>query len=248
VRFDGAWWVERGPNGGYVGAALVRAMEAELADPSRQLRSITIHYTAAPHEGEAEVLVRAERTGRRLSTLSARLTAGEKLLALALAAFAEPYTGAAEYHEAVPNAGPVAAPAQMPEPPGPEHPVPPFSHNFRMLPVAGAMPFGGDPDAELESGGWLELAEPRPIDAALVVALADSWWPVPFGRLDRVAGAPTIDLTVHVRASVPRDHGPVLGEFRSSVLRDGFFEEDGRLFLPDGTLLAQSRQLALLLA
>jgi hypothetical protein len=38
----------------------------------------------------------------------------------------------------------------------------------------------------------------------------------------------------------------VFSEFRSSLMRDGMFEEDGRLRAQDGTLLAQSRQLALL--
>jgi hypothetical protein len=35
--------------------------------------------------------------------------------------------------------------------------------------------------------------------------------------------------------------------FRSSLAGEGFFEEDGRLWAPDGTLLAHSRQLALTL-
>jgi acyl-CoA thioesterase len=63
--------------------------------------------------------------------------------------------------------------------------------------------------------------------------------------------APTIDLTVHFRAPgavaalAAEDH--LLVRFRSTTAAGGFFEEDGELWSPDGTLLAQSRQLALLL-
>ena len=39
---------------------------------------------------------------------------------------------------------------------------------------------------------------------------------------------------------------PVLARFSSSTSHGGFFEEDGSIWAPDGTLLAQSRQLALL--
>ena len=72
VRFDPAWRVVRGPNGGYVAAVLAEAIRAEVDDPARQLRSLTVHYPRAPAEDEAEVAVRVERTGRGLSTVSAR--------------------------------------------------------------------------------------------------------------------------------------------------------------------------------
>jgi hypothetical protein len=38
----------------------------------------------------------------------------------------------------------------------------------------------------------------------------------------------------------------VLAEFRTTVIHEGYFEEDGRIWAADGTLLAHSRQLALL--
>lgn len=245
ARFDRAWWVARGPNGGHVGAVLVRAMEAELAAPDRQLRSIAVHYAAAPPEGAAEVAVRVERSGRALSSVSARLTAGDRVLALALAAFSTAYRGAAEYDVGRRPPALDERPERLPDPPGFEGP--PFARNFRMLPTLGPALFCADSGDDVRGGGWMELAEPRPLDAALVVALTDAWWPVPFARLGAPAAAPTIDLTVHVRAPLPQPATPVLGEFDSTLLRDGFFEEDGRLYLPDGTLLAQSRQLALLL-
>ena len=63
---------------------------------------------------------------------------------------------------------------------------------------------------------------------------------------------PTVDLTIHFRvgpaASGPRaDDAFVLAAFRTTVAADGFLEEDGEIWAPDGTLLAQSRQLATVL-
>ena len=80
-----------------------------------------------------------------------------------------------------------------------------------------------------------------------VALLADAWFPAPWPRLRALAPAPTIDLTVHFRAPLPIADGLLLGRFRSSLTRDGFFDEDGELWAPDGTLIAQSRQLGLLI-
>jgi acyl-CoA thioesterase len=98
-----------------------------------------------------------------------------------------------------------------------------------------------------EVGGWLGLREERPLDAAAVSVLADAWFPAPWPRLRALASAPTIDLTIHFRAPLPIDDTLLLGRFRARLVRDGFFEEDGELWAPDGTLVAQSRQLALLI-
>jgi acyl-CoA thioesterase len=65
--------------------------------------------------------------------------------------------------------------------------------------------------------------------------------------LPEFAAAPTIDLTIHFRSPLPAAGPLLLGRFTNSYVRDGFFEEDGRLWSPDGTLVAQSRQLGLLL-
>jgi hypothetical protein len=39
----------------------------------------------------------------------------------------------------------------------------------------------------------------------------------------------------------------VLVRFRTRTSADGFLEEDGQIWAPDGTLIAQSRQLAIVL-
>ncbi len=114
--------------------------------------------------------------------------------------------------------------------------------------------FGGmeGQQAEALSGGWIRPAEPRAGDALLIAALTDSWPPAIFSKQppDAVArGVPTIELTVHFRAPEAALTPPdafFLVAFRTGSARDGFMEEDGEIWSPDGVLLAQSRQLAIL--
>ncbi len=38
------WWIERGPNGGFLAALVLRAILAEVDDADRPPRSLTLHY------------------------------------------------------------------------------------------------------------------------------------------------------------------------------------------------------------
>ena len=73
ARIDRGWWIVRGPNGGYVAAIVLRAMQAALADPARRPRSLTVHYAAPLEEGAARLETSVERRGRSLATCTARV-------------------------------------------------------------------------------------------------------------------------------------------------------------------------------
>ena len=129
--------------------------------------------------------------------------------------------------------------------------MPPMFRRVRVAPRIGGVPFSNRPlpaGEAPETGGWIALPEARPIDAAFIALCTDVWWPPAFQPLGRPAIAPTIDLTIHVRADVPPEglpDQPVLGWYRSTAAHGGLMEEDAALFLPDGTLLAHARQLAI---
>ena len=238
------WWTPRGPLGGYVMAIVLRGMALAVADDARLPRSLTTYFLRPPAAGPVTLRPTVERTGRSLTTVSARLEQEGKLLALALGAFSVEWPG------------PLLSEAPMPqvEPPGPrqaspERPQdsvrPAFLDRLTMQRRFGELPFT---QAEsMLTGGWLGLLEEREIDALTVALLADAWFPTPWPRLRRLAPAPTIEMTVLFRAPLPLDDSLLLGRFCSRLVRDGFFEEDGELWSPDGTLIAQSRQLGLLL-
>jgi acyl-CoA thioesterase len=248
VRVDRGWWVVRGPNGGYIAALLVRALEQAVADPARVLRSFTVHYLRPPAEGAARIEVRIERTGRSVTTASARLLQAGQLQALALAAFAVP-RASPELHHALP---PEVAPPEA-CPPRDGSPIP-IHERYEQRFAIGPLPFTGPRTREARTGGWLRLTEPRPLDAALLVAYADAWPPSLFAcsELPGMAGGiPTVDLTVHVRTPLPvpglAPDEPVLVSFRTREVSQGVLEEDGEIWSRDGRLLAHSRQLAILL-
>jgi acyl-CoA thioesterase len=244
-RLAEGWDTPRGPLGGYVLALMLRGFELAVADPQRTARSVTAHFLRAPAVGPISVTVSVVRKGRSLSTLSGRLEQDGRLIALGLAAYSKPWES------------PVLDEAPMPEVEPPDEARPPFGGEFRpdqpppftqrltMQHRFGEPPFSGADRAE--TGGWLGLCDRRPLDSLVIALLADAWFPAPWPRLDELAPAPTIDLTIHFRTPLPLPDSLLLGRFRTSLVRDGFFEEDGELWAPDGTLVAQSRQLALLL-
>jgi acyl-CoA thioesterase len=240
---DDGWSSQMSANGGYIAAIVIRAMIAELDEPERAPRSLTCHYLRPPGLGELRVAVVVERQGRTMSTVTARLTQGGRLCVIAVAAFAIELAGVLDYADAPPQAPPPDAVAAL-EPP----PEVPMVAQFDVRPVFGAPRYSGAPEAF--TGGWLRFADPQALDPPALAMYADAWLPSPFPRLMGWALAPTIDLTVHFRdpaAAAAVVDEPVLAVFRSTTSSGAFFEEDGELWSRDGVLLAQSRQLALLL-
>ncbi len=241
------WRAGRGPHGGYLAAMILRALTDTVAEPARSPRSLTVHYTRAPEPGPVHIRIVSERVGRSLSSLSARMEQEGRLIALTLAAFSLPWTGAPEVAELPP---PQVEPAREPFWPGrPPHPqLPPIASRTVLQPRFGATPFTGS-EQPMEVGGWLGHAEARPLDALSLAFFSDAVLPAPFMRLREPNPAPTIDLNVHFRTSLPLPDAIELCllQIRTRTIHEGFFEEDGLMWAPDGTLLAQSRQLALLL-
>lgn len=240
------WSAPRGPNGGYLAALMLRAMQAVVSDPARRPRSLTLHYLRPPAEAPAEIAVVVEREGRNMTTVSARMVQDHKLCLLGLAALSADFPGQPAWTTPAPD-----VPAFEDVEPWPLHPRhPPISQRFELRHAIGPQPFSSG--GEALAGGWLAFRAPddaRPVDALAIAAMTDAWLPAPWARLDRPVGAPTIDLTIHFRAPelVLPPGEPVLVRFATRTAHGGFSEEDGEVWSRDGVLLAQSRQLALLM-
>ena len=226
-------------------AILMRGLELAVADPERAARSVTVHFLRPPVDGPVSVEARVERAGRSLSTVSGRLEQEGRMIAIGVGAYSKPWEGPLLPDEPMPAVEPPGPEDRPNEAPRRDAAPPAFIDRLTMVRRFGAEPFSGAPAGEV--GGWLGLRERRPLDAPAVALLADAWFPAAWPRLTSFAPAPTIDLSVHFRAPLPLGDSLLLGRFRSRLVRDGFFDEDGELWAPDGTLVAQSRQLALLI-
>ena len=248
---DGAWRATlravvedpAGPNGGYLAAIILRAMTAELDDPAREARSLTCHYLRPPGAGELRVDVTVERSGRSLSTVSARLSHDGELCVIAVGAFAVDFRGALDY---------AGEPPAMPAPADVERLPPvaivPITEHFEMRPTIGGAALRRRRRVDERRLAALRRCagarRTRPGDVRRrLVAVADAAPHAPGRGADDRPHRPLPRARGRRR---DRRRSRCWRVFRSSTAAGGFFEEDGELWSADGVLLAHSRQLALL--
>jgi acyl-CoA thioesterase len=234
------WNVLRGPNGGYLAALLLETMQHRLGDDSRRARVLSAHFPKVPAPGPVEIRTQLTRSGRSMSWLGAELWQGDELCVAARAAFSGEWPSI-EYDK---TSAPVV----------PEHAqaapflegLPPFAKHYQYRSLFATPISNGGHDAV---GGYIRLREPEIYRAPLLAALSDAWFPSTFALDPRPTMGATIDLTVHFRDYAALDRldptVEILAVFRSRLATEGFFEEDGELWSPEGKLLAQSRQLAI---
>lgn len=232
------WFIQTGPNGGWMAAVATRAMTLTVTD--RPPRSLTLHFLEPPAAGPLEVSCTVEREGRTTAYLSLRMTQGDRLLALGLAACAAWREGQPEWADA--SMPEVAAPEDCPLIPHDRPGMPVFWLNWEGRVVRGRP--GGGEDTVI---GWLRPSGARGRDPVLIAALTDAWMPAAFARAGEPVIVPTMDLTIHWRAPASFDEGHpwTLGVFTTRAGGGGVWEEDGELWSEDGRLLAISRQLAI---
>ena len=193
------WWVGKGPNGGYVAAVILRAIQAAAA-AERAPRSLTVHFPRAPAAGPVEMAVDGRARGRPRRPSSRRGMEQEgKVQATALAVLSENWSDERLLRAADARRR-RAGRAAHDRPRAIAGQPPNMLQNYRVRPALGEPAFsGGAP----RNGAWIRTREPHLLDAPLAAALLDTWFPAPFVRLERPAPAPTIDYTVHFRSPLP---------------------------------------------
>lgn len=235
------WDIGGNANGGYLMAIAGRAMAEAVGRPPVTL---TAHYLRPAPAGPCEVAVTTVRSGRRLATATASLTMESGRILQLLGTFGEQTTGGPSYVAEAPVEIPDYDDCELPPSPS-EGPKPAMTERLASRIVPGDEGFRtGNPTGEAQIRGWFAFADHEPIDAIGLLLVADAFPPPVFNTDLPVGWVPTVELTVHVRGvPVP---GPLRCRFRSRFVHDGLLDEDGEIWDSAGTLVAQSRQLALM--
>ena len=249
ANFDRSWWVVNGPNGGVIAALLIRAAQHYLGG-DRCVRTATTHFLAVPKEGPVHLEVSVERQGRIAAFATVRMTQEDRPIATALVACADMEIVSHEWEQrSFPTLPPIAETWVM-------------TRNSDDVPLRSrwdqrwGLGVPGVPETSTvpggyEAGGWVRLVEPEPYDEALLAAMADCWVPAVMVHSDVALHTPTLELTVQFRTD-PRNIDLKRNDYCAAVFRqlsgrEGFIDETGEIWSPDGHLLALCRQIGVVL-
>lgn len=238
------WNIGDNPNGGYLLAVTARAM-AQLFPEFPIPVSVTAHYLRPGLSNQAcRVEVELIRRGRTMGTASASLIQDGKTRLTVIAAF-----GLAG--EGILSDPPLTRSA--PQTPSPDDCIQRSGDQQGLdLAIRERLDTRLHPDqaragqaGKAKISGWIRFKDQRPPDCLSLLMFSDAFPPSVFGLFGNIGWVPTVELTVHVRRT-PLS-GWVLGEFCTEDLQDGRIIESGNLWDEAGHLVAQSRQIALLL-
>jgi acyl-CoA thioesterase len=236
------WRVGGGVNGGYLLATIGRAL-SEVTEKQDPL-SVSAYYVGASTPGAAEIRTRLVRDGGSVATMAADLWQGEDHRIAVLASYGD-------LRRMPEDVRTTAAPMDLPpreecvsNEHAPEHirAIAPLMDRFEMLFDPACIGWAtGEPSGAGELRAWFRLADERDPDTNSLLMVCDALPPVTFD-LGMFGWAPTIELTVHVRAQPAPGWLQVRHATRNFA--GGMFEEDCEVWDESGRLVAQSRQLA----
>lgn len=229
------------PNGGYALALMLRGAmdEFDVGRPS----VLAISYLSSPKPGvTARIEYSLVKAGNRVQTVEATMSQEGKPVLHLVANFLRNHTGVSQEL------------GQPPSMPAPEECLDPKSsgmtpaglfdrldHRWPAVPGWAL----GQPSGDASVSTWIRLAEAQTIDWPALALLCDAS-PPPVMELGQHMSM-TVQLTVHLHR-LPEPGAWVASHMSTKHVVDGMHEEDGELWDEHGNLLAQSRQMAILLS
>lgn len=240
------WTVGGGINGGYQLSVIGNAIRAELGEAKPDPITVSAYYLGPGRPGPATVTTQVRRDGRSLGVVAADLVQEGQTKITALATF-----GDVARLEAGADVRTTAIPPELPPieqcvstdfAPDEVKAIAPMFSRFEFLFHPDHIGWTvGAPRGQGEFAAWFRFRDQREADTLSLLTICDLLPPVTFD-LGMPGWAPTLELTVHVRA-VPAP-GWLMIRHATRNVAGGMFEEDCEVWDSAGRLVAQSRQLA----
>jgi acyl-CoA thioesterase len=222
-------------NGGYMLAVCARALQAVMPFPDPVV--ISAFFLRPGTVGPAVVRTSLARSGRTTAFGDAVLEQGGKQIVRASAAYAK-----------LGQDGPLTYTGAAPRLPAPDDCVSVPVGSFGLATIAeriewrsAALPgwFTGQPTGHPSSEFWMRFSDGREADLLSLPLLVDSTAP---SVLELGVASTTIELTLHLRAHPAP--GWLACRAAARFVSGGYHEEDFEVWDSAGTMVAQSRQLA----
>jgi acyl-CoA thioesterase len=247
VDLNGRWNIAGYLNGGYLMAVVGHAaMEATgLPDPL----ATTATFLSPPTPGPAEVSVSVVKKGRTTSVTEVAVRQGgrEHVRASVVLGDLDKMEGPTDRRAVAPAIPPPEECQRLADGPGPNSDTAPEfirQLDVRVVPGLGWLGAARTPGGTDRIEGWIRFPDGREPDDASLLLFSDGFPPAVLD-LHRAGWVPTLQMTVYIRARPAP--GWLQAAFWTKTLADGLLEEDGELYDSTGRLVAQSRQLAVLM-
>ncbi|BBY17897.1 thioesterase family protein [Mycolicibacterium litorale] len=237
------WTIGPKVHGGAMLALCANAARIEHAGGVEPI-AVSANFLWAPDPGEMQVVATVRKRGRRVSLIDVELNQGDRTAVRAAITLGEPE------HDVAPllSANPVV-PLMTPEPPPGLEPIGPGHHMADIVHLAHGCDIrpslttmaprsdGGPPVIEY----WVRPRDAAP-DVLFALLCGDVSAPVTFG-VNRFGWAPTVQLTAYLRAR-PAD-GWLRVICTTTQIGQEWFDEDHIVVDCEGSIVVQSRQLAM---
>jgi len=244
TRLAPEWNIAEFSNGGYVLSPVLRAMQSMVAGHPDPL-TVTTHYLRPGIGGaDAEVTAQVVKPGRMTSVLRGSLAQQGKLRLIMTATFGDLTTRSGPEGEFTIEPPELPPPHECLERDGAAQGV--------DLPIRQRTEWRLHPDyagvgtlPEAQVSGWIRFVDGTEPSVLSLPFFADAFPPSIFASHGQVGWVPTLELTVQIRRRPAP--GWLRAVNRTDDIEGGRLIESGLIWDSEGRLVAQMRQLAMLL-
>jgi acyl-CoA thioesterase len=225
-----------GMHGGVVVGTLLRAAARATG---RRPAAVTAHLHRAVDPGSAGIVVTERLSGRTVSSVSVGLDQGERRASASVVLSGADDHEASFWRSARQGLSSLPAPQEIERLGGFED-VTPMAGHLDIRPLGDSRPFGGGDEPVLTA--WVRLRPAPDYQPAVAAVLLDALVPSMYAVLSTPTVIPTVEFTVHYSPVHPSEEWFFIQQ-RTTWSTASLCVDEAELRTPEGTLVAQSRQL-----